>query len=343
MRSIVTLVIIFRYLAKEVLLTTLTVTVLLVLIFLSNQFLRLLSKIAAGKLAFSLLLHVIWLEVPILLGYLLPVGLFLGILLAYGRLYADNEMTVLRACGMGQGRILSFTLIFSIPIIILVAVLVMVVAPNLIRVQENNLSQQGATLLLQTIIPGRFQTLQDNNQVAYVENITRDRKTLNHVFLAQYTKPDPRHPAWHWVITTAQYANQQYDPLQNKHILVAHHGYRYDGIAGVNNYDITQFGSYGVIVPQNEQQNDFKVKALSTQKIWQEKHNNLTYEAEWQWRLALPFSMILLILLGVPISYVKPRQGKFAKILPATLIYIIYANMLFVCRDWITNQTIPVG
>ena len=40
---------------------------------------------------------------------ILPLGLFLGILLAYGRLYLDSEMTVLSATGMSDRKLIAYT------------------------------------------------------------------------------------------------------------------------------------------------------------------------------------------------------------------------------------------
>ncbi len=331
--------ILFRYLAREVLNTTFVVTILLVLIFLSNQFVRLLSKIAAGKLAISLLLHLILWEVPVLLGYLLPVGLFVGILLSYGRMYADNEMTVLRACGFGQGKLMAYTMSFGLFVLAIVAAMVMWVTPHVLAKQERAISSQGANLLLQTIIPGRFQSLHQGDEVFYVNRISSDREHLSQIFIAQYQKPKNEKPRW--TIMTADHAEQETDSKSGRHLLVAHNGYRYNGTPGHNDYDIAKFGQYGVILPENTKQGGIMVKAVDTTKLYREKNKNISYEAEWQWRWSIPFSIILLVLLGVPIAKVNPRQGKFAKLLPATLIYIIYANMLFVCRDWIESHTVP--
>jgi lipopolysaccharide export system permease protein len=46
-------------------------------------------------------------RLPGFLQLILPLGLFLGILLAYGRLYLESEMTVLSATGMSQQRLLA--------------------------------------------------------------------------------------------------------------------------------------------------------------------------------------------------------------------------------------------
>ena len=89
--------IISRYLLKEVLASLLAVTIVLLLIFLSNQLVRYLSYAASGKIAAHLVVQLMGFEIPYLLALLLPLGLYLGIILAFGRLYADSEMAVLNA------------------------------------------------------------------------------------------------------------------------------------------------------------------------------------------------------------------------------------------------------
>ena len=106
--------IIARYLSREVTRTMLAVTLILLFIFMCNEFVRYLSYVAKGKYAIWVLLHIVLLQVPILLGLLLPLGLYLGILLGYGRMYADSEMTVLSACGFGEKQLLKATMVFAL-------------------------------------------------------------------------------------------------------------------------------------------------------------------------------------------------------------------------------------
>src|SRR5688572_30488004 len=89
--------IIFRYLSREISLTFLAVTLVLLLIFLSNQFVHYLGTAAVGKLSSKILWEMMLIEIPRLLGLLMPLCFFLAILLAYGRLYVDGEMGALLA------------------------------------------------------------------------------------------------------------------------------------------------------------------------------------------------------------------------------------------------------
>ena len=69
--------IISRYLLKEVCITLLVVTFVLLLVFLSQELVRYLNYIAAGKLAVNMLLRLLGFEIPYLLALLLPLVLHL--------------------------------------------------------------------------------------------------------------------------------------------------------------------------------------------------------------------------------------------------------------------------
>ena len=106
--------IIARYLTREVFNALLAVTLVLLLALLSQQAVRYLNYVAIGKIPTNVLLQLVSYEVPYLLALLLPLGLYMGILLAYGRLYADNEMSILQLCGFGNRRIMRLTLFIAV-------------------------------------------------------------------------------------------------------------------------------------------------------------------------------------------------------------------------------------
>lgn len=61
---------------------------ILLLIALSNRFAAFLAKAATGEFPISFVFHLVWLYIPELLSFLIPLSLFLAILFAYGRLHA---------------------------------------------------------------------------------------------------------------------------------------------------------------------------------------------------------------------------------------------------------------
>ena len=66
------------------------VTLVFILICLSNQLARYLGSIALGKMAAGILFKTIALEMPRLIGMLLPVAFYFSVILAYSRFYSDS-------------------------------------------------------------------------------------------------------------------------------------------------------------------------------------------------------------------------------------------------------------
>ena len=84
------------------------------------------------------------------------------------------------------------------------------------------------------------------------------------------------------------------------------------------------------------------VRTLSTLTLLKAKADQMKYKAELAWRIGFPCMVLVLALLAVPLGKVNPRSGKFAKLIPAILIYVVYANFMFIGRDWLIQGKIPM-
>ena len=54
--------------------------------------------------------------------------------------------------------------------------------------------------------------------------------------------------------------------------------------------------------------------------------------AELVWRIGIPVSSFILVLLAIPMSFVNPRAGRSANLLFALLTYMVYSNLLSVSQ-----------
>ena len=90
-----------RYVLREVVTAWLAVTGILLVILLANEVVGVLERAAANQYPQSVVLELIGLGALQYLSILLPVGLLLGVVLAFGRLYHDSEMAAALACGAG--------------------------------------------------------------------------------------------------------------------------------------------------------------------------------------------------------------------------------------------------
>jgi lipopolysaccharide export system permease protein len=334
--------IISRYLIKEIFNALFSVAFVMLLIFLSNQLIRYLKYAANGKIAASVVMQLMGLEIPYLLVLLLPLGLFLGILFAYGRLYAENEMRVMQACGLSTKRLLMITTSCSMFVGLIVMVLAFWVNPYLAAEKDKLLKKSVATEnILDILVPGRFQVSSDDNRVVYVESIDTQHKGAKNLFIAEQRKNPENTSANAWSVLSAAKGYQLRDQVTKDRFVVATDGYRYEGAPGQMEYKIIQFKKYAVRIADQVMGSGRQVEeSMPTQQLWDTYQNNKS-AAELQWRFSMPLSAILLALLAVPLSHLKPRQSRYARIFPALLIYIIYLNLLFVMRDRIEQAILP--
>lgn len=350
--------IIARYLTREVFTTLLGITLVLLLAFISQQFVRYLSYVAVGKIPTNVLLLLVSFEIPYLLAMLLPLGLYLGILLAYGRLYADNEMAILQLYGYGSRKLVRLTLFLAFIIALIVLTLMITVNPWVSAKRQKVMASDAATLhLVETLIPGRFQVSPDGRHVMYVEKLSLDRLRAENVFLAQEKiEPADKVKAGllekdieketiqprQWMLVFAKQGYQVKDPTFGDSYFVTTDGYRYEGIPGQNDYKIVQFKKYGVRVPTADPRiTRVESETLSLSQLWQD-YRIPKRAGEFQWRFSVAIAALLLGLLAVPLSTIRPRQSRYLSLLPAVLIYIVYFNLLFISRRWMEQGTLPI-
>lgn len=342
--------IIARYFAREVYTTVAVVTSVLLLIFLSNQFVRYLGMAAAGKISGLIVLKIIALQIPYILGLLLPAGLFLSILLAYGRMYVDNEMTVLKACGMSTARLITITLKYSLVIMLIVATMSLYISPQLKNYQAHLQTVSQADTLIQTLVPGRFHVAGNGKQVYYIEKISRNQHKAKNIFVAvqkdrKNKQGQIQPPIWNIVSAQSGYEanyNEQGEPIEEggDSFIVAVNGHRYSGVPGEKNFQLVKFGKYGMRLDESKGQVKIQSEAMDNKTLWQNRYVDKHAIAELQWRLSMPLSVPVLAFLAVPLSQVPPRKGRYARLLPSILIYSIYANLLFVAKDWLVHGKI---
>ena len=114
--------ILFRYLTREVLLTMTAVAGILLLVIMGSRFIRYFSSAAEGDIPLNILGSLMLFHLPGFMELILPLAFFLGILLAYGQLYMNSEITVMVACGVSPTRLLKVTLLPAIVVAVLVGV-----------------------------------------------------------------------------------------------------------------------------------------------------------------------------------------------------------------------------
>jgi len=313
----------------------LAVTFVLLLVFMSGRFIKYLAKAASGGISPDILFSIMAYRLPGFLELILPLGFFIGILLAYGRMYLESEMTVLHACGYSNRRLLAVTLGFSCGVSLLVGSMSLFFTPLGMQKVELLLFEQSKMTEFEMLFPGKFQSFKSGASVTYTEGLSEDKKTMFNVFISEKSKKNNS-----LNLVYAESGTQRIDEQTGERFLELHNGTSYEGRPGELDYQVVGFESYGVLIEEkNEEQGSVKDEAISTQALWES--TDLELKALLQWRISLPLLVPIVTLLAVSVSRVNPRQGRFFHLFPAMMIYVAYLGLLIVARKSLGKGELP--
>ena len=200
----------------------------LILIYASNNLVRILAEVDSGDLQANILALMLSLKTISALSILMPLALFLAVLLAFGRLYKDNEAVAMEACAVSPRTSLHAVLGFAVVVALLVALLALFVAPWAEERTYQIQDRQRASSELVGLVSGRFIEPRTTNGVVYAEEISADHKSMQNIFI-QGVLPDNQQRQ---VILAARSGQQRHDQRSGDNFIVLENGYRYEGTPG---------------------------------------------------------------------------------------------------------------
>ena len=321
-----------RYIFREIATTWLGVTLVLLMILLTNQFARILGDVAKGKLPKGAAFDVIGLSAVQYLTVLVPIGLFLSIMMALGRLYRDSELPAMMACRTGPMGIYRPLLWLLLPLTLMVAWISIEIGPKALIAVDRIGAEARREADLASIEPGRFTVFGPQSAVVYGESVTPDG-LMEKVFLQRRVDGD------NIEVVIAERGEQVASDDPDVRMLVLYNGRRYEGIPGTSQFRVVEFAEHGIpyqlpsLDPPEPRPRARPVAQLLAS-------NDLEEIAELQWRIGVPLSTLLLGFLAVPLSRTRPREGRYGRLAIGLLVFIIYLNMLNAAKAWIEQGTI---
>jgi lipopolysaccharide export system permease protein len=70
--------------------------------------------------------------------------------------------------------------------------------------------------------------------------------------------------------------------------------------------------------------------------------SNKKFQAEFLWRLSLPISTFILIIIAIPLSFNNPRSGRSINIIAAILLFVIYNNAVSISNSLIATGQLSI-
>lgn len=340
--------IIFRYLCREILSATTAVCVILLLVLMSGRFVKYLAKAVTGDMDAGVIFAMIGYRIPGFLELTLPLAFFLAVLLSFGRLHIQNEMSVLKACGISEKRLTGYTLVLALFFAAISGWLSLSVAPSGMAKAEALQKAEKQRSELDKLMPKKFYSLSGGKGVTYAEGVTEDRE-LDEVFLAMTVGSEENSNRSLVLVLADKGRQKQAEGISEdgaeesvERYLVLDKGYRVEGIPGQHDYQITYFEEYGSRLEDSKPlDTEPKTDAIATQALL--NSDDLELQATLQWRLSIPLLVLVVTLLAVPLSRANNRQGRFGKLLPAIVLYFTYLVSLNAMRGAIESGSVPVS
>jgi lipopolysaccharide export system permease protein len=321
-----------RYILREVVTAWLVVTGVLLVILLANQVAGVLERAAVNQYPKGVVLDLIALGALQNLSLLLPFGLLLGVVLAFGRLYHDSEMAAALACGIGPANIYVPVGLLAVFVTAGLAWLTLDLAPD---AYARALTLRNAATRAGQFAPiaaAKFSAFGGGNAVVYAQNVNKDG-TLGNVFVERNRGPIVE-------VALAQRARHSVSPDGSTHTITLYDGERYEGQPGSAEFRLMHFVEYTIPVQVPAVSDVVKNLEAQPSRALLESAD-LNKRGELHWRIAMPVSCIVLTLLAVPLSRLRPRQGRYARVWVAVVIYFLYQNLISVGKVWISRGTVP--
>ena len=318
-----------RYLLREFTLNVMAVISVLWLIYVATRFARYLSQAAVGNLSSEVIFSLLGYSSLGALSLLLPIGAFLAVLLALGRMNSDSELTVIAACGISNKRVMRNVAIFSVSIALIVAMLSLMIVPNVLSGRYE--LEQKAKMAADTsgLVAGSFKESRDGTWTFYSQGLSNDDQKMESVFIEIHRGARP-------LVFRAKHGRFDIDAKTGNKYLILDEGYRYEGQAGDKDFVIAEFETHSLLVEKGEEKQVREHhKSLPTADLWARGDNKDI--AEVQWRISAAIMTVVLCFFAMNFAKTGPRKGRYAGLFPAILLYIIYSNLLGVSRAWVAK------
>jgi len=290
---------------------------------LTTRLIRLLGLAAGGKIPSDAVFAYLGFFSVSTLPVLLSLTLFVSVLLTLSRSYRDSEMVIWFNSGLSLTAWLGPVLKFALPLVALIAATSLFLSPWAAQMSLQFRAHINARDDVSRVDPGTFGESGDHDRVFFVDSIGSDKTTVHNVFVnsVQHKRDGVMMSRTGSTETAAN----------GDRFLVLDDGQRYEGLPGEADYRVMKFARYAARIQSKEQVRpaasppDLSTLALARNPT----DANL---GELVWRLGIPISALVLVLLAIPMSFVNPRAGRSVNLAFALLTYVVYSNLLSVSQ-----------
>ena len=329
-----------RYMTQQVAANTAIVLLFLMALMLGGRLIRYFGIAAEGRLDVGLLFAIIGYNIPTFLELILPLSFFIALMLVLGRMYVDHEMSVLFASGISRGRLTRLMIPLITGLFVFQMGISLLAKPWGLSNSEQIWQTQSLGSLLDLVRPKTF--ISSGNYHLYVDEFDKEKRELKNLYVVQQQTDKSGKIAKNDVIITATRAYQVPSKDTDSSMqLDLFQGRRYE--FGTNNakYNQASFEKYRITLekPASEKITETNVETQTTAKLLANTQKP-EVKAELGYRFTMPWLIIIAAMLATPLAQVRPRQGRWLRLLPSVLIFASCAISIISLRTAIGKERI---
>jgi lipopolysaccharide export system permease protein len=308
--------------------TAAAVFVSLFAILLTTQLIRLLAQAAGGRITPESVIALLGFGAIGYLPVLLSLTAFIAVLLTFARWYRDSEMSIWLTSGMPLTAWIRPVLQFSLPLMVVIAVLSLLLTPWANRQSESFRQRLDQRDDIARVSPGSFNESGSADRVFFVEGVGGSDGLVRNVFISSLQNGRMG------VIATA--SGRTETAANGDRFVVLESGRRYEGEPGTAEFRVMEFERYAVRIESKDAR--LEEQSPRTLYLWELlRDRQPAYMAEILWRIGVPLSALNLSLLAIPLAFVNPRAGRTNNLIFALLTFMIYSNVMSVSQVWVAQ------
>lgn len=319
----------YRYLVKEQIVPFFVCLLGVSVILLTGRLLQLLRYLFTSSSTVLDLLQLIAFALPKLMLFALPMAALLGVLLAFVRLNADNEIIALRAAGIGFYQFLP-PVAFMLLGVTLVSFLnmVYVIPPSSIAFEYKirNMARSSLPVLMQE---GTFITAIPK-LVFFFQSVNPNELSIRGIFVQDQRQADVR------LAIVAAHGQIAYQRDLNHLTFKLSNGIITRVSDDVKNAQSIEFKSYDLTFPLDEllgtaDKYSKSKREMTLRELFRsvrDKSEDIGFQIEFYQRLAFPSGCLLLGLIGAPLGAISRQRGRMTGVTIGLCVFLVYYVIL---------------
>jgi lipopolysaccharide export system permease protein len=301
---------------------------------LTTRLIRLLGQAAGGQIPTDAVVAFLGFFALGTLPVLLSLTMFISVLLTLTRSWRDSEMVIWFGSGLPLTAWLKPVMLFALPQIAVIATLSLVISPWAAQMGAQYVTRLESRDDVSRVSPGVFGETGNKERVYFVESISGDATTVQNVFVSSVQQQKSG--------VSMSRVGRTETASNGDRFIVLEDGRRYEGAPGDEQYRVMEFQRYAARIETAESKEpQVSSKSMTTGQLM--ANPTPVNLGEMLWRVGIPVSAAILVLLAIPMSFVNPRAGRSVNLLFALFTYIVYSNLLSVSQARVSQGRMDFG